>query len=277
MSGSIPLRVGSTFRLGSAAFWPTRGTPVCWKQNPPIAGTCPVPSTWPAGVTPSQFAAPGPIGLSTKIWNLPLTGAVVRSCQLTQGPGFVGSTAEPPATDGFSASRLGWMLSDGTGTVPPPVPRLWPAKIHLPWFASPVLSKRLANTLLWLKPLPVVFSYHVAHGTVRPAPAKSIWGASPSWPWSKLSEPGNGRVVSDRPPTVPLPRVVHAAPANERVKIWSCPLVSCRKIDHGTAGLPAVRAPPTTSAFLGSSPLTLLFLSIPAAGSSLTRVPGGSA
>jgi len=52
----------------------------------------------------------------------------------------------------------------------------------LPWFASPVLSKRLANTLLLPKPVPVVFSYHVAHGTVRPAPAKSIEGASPSWP-----------------------------------------------------------------------------------------------
>ena len=66
--------------------------------------------------------------------------------------------------------------------MPPPLPRLWPPKIHLPWLASPVLSKRLAKTLFGAKPVPLVFSYHVAHGTVRPAPAKSIAGASPSWP-----------------------------------------------------------------------------------------------
>src|SRR5450755_773089 len=66
MSGSIPLRVGSTLRLGSAPPGPTRGIPVCCQQKPPIAGTCPATGT-PAGVTPSQFAAPGPIGRSTKI------------------------------------------------------------------------------------------------------------------------------------------------------------------------------------------------------------------
>ena len=79
-----------------------------------------------------------------------------------------------------------------------------------------MLSKRLANTLLLSKPVPLVFSYHVAHGTVRPAPAKSIDGASPSWPWSKLSDPVNFGLALDRPPTVPLPRVVHAPFANER-------------------------------------------------------------
>jgi hypothetical protein len=36
-----------------------------------------------------------------KIWSLPLSLAV--SCHVTHGPGFAGSTAEPPATDGFSA------------------------------------------------------------------------------------------------------------------------------------------------------------------------------
>ncbi len=60
MSGSTPSRVVSTFRLGSS---PTRGIPVCCQQMPPIAGTCPSIGT-PAGLTPSQLAAPGPIGLT---------------------------------------------------------------------------------------------------------------------------------------------------------------------------------------------------------------------
>src|SRR5437764_9346229 len=67
MSGSIPSRLTSTFRLGSAPPGPTRPRPTCWKQNPPIAGTFPVASGTPAGVTPLQLAAPGPIGLDTKI------------------------------------------------------------------------------------------------------------------------------------------------------------------------------------------------------------------
>src|SRR5262249_30195229 len=127
--------------------------------------------------------------------------------------------------------------------------------------------------------VPVVFSYHVAHGTVRPAPAKSIDGASPSWPWSKLSDPENWGFALDRPPTVPLPRVVHAPPANERENTWSAdPFASCaRKIAHGPAGLPAVSAPPTTSALAGSSPLTQNALLTPAAGSSFPWLPGGSA
>src|SRR6516225_10556971 len=115
------------------------------------------------------------------------------------------------------------------------------------------------------KPLPSVFSYQVAHGTVRPAPAKSIEGASPSWPWSKFSDPANVGLALDLPPTVPLPRVSQAPFANDREKIWSCPDASCwRKIDHGTAGLPATNAPPTTSALVGSSPLTLCAGLIPA-------------
>src|ERR1700722_16261280 len=137
-------------------------------------------SATPAGVTPSQLSMPGPSGFETKIWSLPATGAVVVSCQVTHGPGLVGSTAEPPATDGFSASWSGWMFSDGTFTLPPPLPRLCPEKIHLFWLASGLLSNRLANTFSVPKPAPVVSSYHVAHGTVRPAPAKSIAGASPS-------------------------------------------------------------------------------------------------
>ena len=63
-----------------------------------------------------------PLDASGNITPYPLTGAVSVSCQATHGPGLVGSTAEPPATDGFSASWLVWMFSDGTGTVPPPGP-----------------------------------------------------------------------------------------------------------------------------------------------------------
>jgi hypothetical protein len=77
------------------------------------------------------------------------------------------------------------MLSDGTGIALATFgPRSWPAKIHLPWLASPALSNRLAK--MFSAPKLVsgatldVSSYQVAHGTVRPAPAKSIDGASPS-------------------------------------------------------------------------------------------------
>src|SRR5262249_43280200 len=101
----------------------------------------------------------------------------------------------------------------------------------------------------------VVSSYQVAHGTARPAPAKSIDGTSPSWLWSKFSEPGKLVEASDRPPTVPVPCVVHAVPLNARTKTWSfdVPVLSvCWKIAHGTFGFPATFAPPTTSAFVGS-------------------------
>src|SRR5512142_1395410 len=102
------------------------------------------------------------------------------------------------------------MFSDGTAGPLPPLPRPWPANTHLPVVAS----KRLANTLFEPKLTPVVVSYQVAHGTVRPAPAKSIDGASPSWPWSKFSDPANVGPALARPPTVPLPRVVQAPFAN---------------------------------------------------------------
>src|SRR5437763_7370513 len=135
--------------------------------------------------------------------------------------------------------------------------------------------------LLFPKLDPVVFSYQVAHGTVRPAPAKSIDGDSPSCAWLKFSDPVNVGLALERPPTVPIPRVVHFPPANERENTWSAgggaPFVSCwRQIAHGTAGLPAVSAPPTTSALVGSSPFTLIALLIPEARSSFTCPPGGS-
>jgi hypothetical protein len=120
MSGSIPLRVVSTLRLGSALPF-TRSTPVCWKQKPPSGAP-------PEGLVPTgQVVVPGPIGFFTKIWFV--FGSI--SCQVIQGPGFVGSATEPPATDGFSASWLVWMFSDGTSGPLPPLPRPWPAKTHL--------------------------------------------------------------------------------------------------------------------------------------------------
>ena len=119
MSGSIPSRVRSTFSDGSP---PRRSTPTCCQQNPPTGATA---GSTAAGLTPVQLVCPGPSGFSTKIWFLPVPGALAPiSCQLTHGPGLVGSAADPPATDGFSASWSVWMFNDGTGTVPPPVPRL---------------------------------------------------------------------------------------------------------------------------------------------------------
>jgi hypothetical protein len=156
---------------------------------------------------------PGPIGFSTKIWSWVLS----VSCQVIHGPGLLPATVVPPATDGFSASWSVWMFSEGTSTLPPPMPRPCPANRHLPDEAS----NRLAKMLLLPNPVPVVFSYQVAHGTVRPAPAKSIAGASPSTDWSKFSEPVKVDDALDRPPTVPLPRVVHAPAANERENTWS--------------------------------------------------------
>ncbi|MGA2929104.1 MAG: hypothetical protein ABSG43_24565 [Solirubrobacteraceae bacterium] len=81
------------------------------------------------------------------------------------------------------------------------------------------MSNLLAKMLSAPKLAPVVFSYQLAHGTARPAPAKSIDGASPSRVWSKFSEPLKIGLALELPPTVPLPRVVHAPPANERLKI----------------------------------------------------------
>jgi hypothetical protein len=215
MSGSTPLRVGSMFSVGSALPAGNRSIPVCCQQKPP-RGALAVPP----GVTPKQLVEPGPMGRSTKIWSgwIAPTSCVDVSCHVIQGPGFVGSGAAagvpalPPATDGFSASWAVWMLSEGTGTLlAPPLPRPCPANTHLFWVAS----NRLAKTLLAPNVPPTVFSYHVAHGTVRPAPAKSMAGASPFWPWSKFSEPLGGAPL-ELPPTVPFPRVVQAPPANER-------------------------------------------------------------
>ena len=64
------------------------------------------------------------------------------------------------------------------------------------------LSKRLAKISLWPNG-GVLSSYQVAHGTVRPPPAKSIEGFSPSVVWSKLSEPRKIGEELEKPFSVP--------------------------------------------------------------------------
>ena len=130
-----------------------------------------------------------------------------------------------------------------------------------------VWSKRLAK----ISSCPngaVLSSYQVVHGTVRPAPAKSIDGASPSLVWSKLSEPRKVGLALEAPFTVPTPWVTQAPPLNARTNICCSPLVCFSKIVHGTAGPPASSEPLTAStapaSFLGP---------MPAAASLSTREP----
>src|SRR5881396_3952642 len=65
-------------------------------------------------------------------------------------------------------------------------------------------------------------SYHATHGTVRPAPAKSIDGASASTAGSMLSDAGN-------------PCVTQAPFLNARTKICCPPPATlCSNVAHGT-------------------------------------------
>src|SRR6185436_5127051 len=100
------------------------------------------------------------------------------SCQATHGTGSAPATAAPPATDGFSASLSVWMLSDGI-----PEPRFCPSGCQV----LAAATKRLAK-ICFLPPSGALGSYHASQGTVRPAPAKSIDGASASTLGSMLSE-----------------------------------------------------------------------------------------
>ena len=136
------------------------------------------------------------------------------------------------------------MFSDGTATQPVPIPRLCPAKIHLPWFASPVLSKRLAKTL-YVPEAGAPGCSRTTSPTERCArPAKSIVGASPS-ALVKLSEPVNVGLRAGRAPTVPSPRVVHAPAANDRERICSWgPFVSCWRNLPGNRRLASSQRPP---------------------------------
>src|SRR3989441_10716396 len=121
MSGSTPERVGSTLSVGSplssdvGESGSSRSRPTCCQQKP--FSLFP-----PAGFVPSGQAAPAVACLrafATKICRSVVSLATPSfSSHVTHGTGSAPATAAPPATDGFSALRSGWMLSDGRW--PPP-------------------------------------------------------------------------------------------------------------------------------------------------------------
>ena len=133
------------------------------------------------------------------------------------------ATAAPPVTAGFSASRVVLMLSDG---------REWPGARSWPEGSQTfeAAEKRLAK-ICFLLPRFALGSYHATQGTVRPAPAKSIDGASATTVGSRLSEAGN-------------PCVTHAPPLKARTKICCDEPLFCSNAAHGTCKLPATTVPP---------------------------------
>src|SRR5581483_8751420 len=112
MSGATLARVASMVSVGSPAglgvsgVGSSRPSPFSWKQNP-FTGEP------PGGWTPAQLPAANP--RETKIWNFALASVdpPSRSRQITHGAGLPPAAAVPPATEGSSAVRFVWMLSDG--------------------------------------------------------------------------------------------------------------------------------------------------------------------
>src|SRR3954452_121656 len=125
MSGSMPLRVRSMFSDGSSlpagSFESSRLMPVCCQQN--LLTLVP-----PPGSLAEQSVCLIP--RETKIWSgdASLVEAPSFSCQATHGVGSLPTTAAPPATDGFSASRSVLMFSEGTLWAGA---RSWPSGAHL--------------------------------------------------------------------------------------------------------------------------------------------------
>src|SRR5207245_1297399 len=114
--------------------------------------------------------------------------------------------------------------------------------------------KRLAKMFVG-SPKFALGSYHATQGVARPAPAKSIDGASASTVGSMLSDAGE-------------PCVTQAPFLTARTKIC-CELPSrCSKVAHGTWTLPATTVPPATSTRPAS-----WFGSIEFSGSSFTWAP----
>src|SRR5437867_5079071 len=101
---------------------------------------------------------------------------------MIQGTGSLPATVAPPATEGFSAVRFTWTLSDGMFA---PFDRSWPDDSHRFAPALKRLAKMFVGSSKWK-----FGSYHATQGTVRPAPAKSIDGASASTVGSMLSDAG---------------------------------------------------------------------------------------
>src|SRR5205814_7934600 len=110
-----------------------------------------------------------------------------------------------------------------------PPDRSWPDGSHRVAPALTRLAKIFVGSPKWR-----FGSYHATQGTVRPAPAKSIDGASASTVGSMLSDAGE-------------PCVTQAPFLKARTKIC-CELPSrCSKVAHGTWTLPATTVPPATS------------------------------
>ena len=180
MSGSTPLRLGSMLSVGSPVgdeppSLARRSRPTCCQQKL-------LTLAFADGLKPAHgaFGAACLTPLETKIWSWLPELLTLPSCSshATHGTGSAPATAAPPATDGFSASLSVLMFSDGT-----PDPRSCPSGCHTLLAAT----KRLAK-ICFCPPSAALGSYHASHGTVRPAPAKSIEGASASTFWSMFSD-----------------------------------------------------------------------------------------
>src|SRR5262249_47495197 len=109
MSGATLFRVGSMFNVwlpveddGSEVAL-SRLRPTTWKQKL-LTGAKP----------PGQVACTRP--REAKIWNLPAASVVAPSTSFhtTHGTGFAPAVVAPPATEGSSAVRVVWTLSEGT-------------------------------------------------------------------------------------------------------------------------------------------------------------------
>ncbi len=223
-----------------------RSIPTCCQQKPLTAAP-------PAGSVPGgQVVVPvSLIARETKIWSRWsfLALAPSNSCHAIQGTGSAPAVVAPPATAGFSASRSVLMFSDGTWD---PAVRSWPEGSQ----TLPAALKRLAKMLVSPPGRLSLGSYQLTQGVVRPAPAKSIDGASASFVGSRLSEAGK-------------PWVTHWPPLKARTKIcWASAPVRCSNAAQGTWTLPATTVPPAVS----TTP-ALWLGSIELAGSSLTWAP----
>ena len=148
------------------------------------------------------------------------------SSHVIHGTGSAPATAAPPATEGCSAVRT-VMDVEGRDV----------ARALALAGGEPDVGRRVetAGEDVRRPPEAALGSYHATHGTVRPAPAKSIDGASASWVGSMLSDAGD-------------PWVTQAPFLNARTKMCCSPGATfCSNVAHGTWTLPAMTAPPVTS------------------------------